>query len=399
MFRTGATLAADFSTIASCLQSTSDSDIKSALSDLISWKILIERKHIGAYGVYAGSDFDVEGSINQARNELSAADSKSISGLSDLNPVIAKKLYHEKGTMYWFTKQIITASMLPDVLAAYLPVNGSIGTFFLCLPDSKISEKMLEHHLKQLSKQHHQLPVVLGYSANVVALSEISLELSAAEKVMSTRTELEGDSVARRELLSRIGTLRQVLQDELTDAFRSANWFFAATKLSKTDSKTLSSIASEIASNIFSFAPRINNELLNREELSSNVVKARKDLMKRMIDRPNETELGYEGYPADAGIYYSLLHATQFHKARLHKRYAFGKPTDLAFAQLWDATENLIQTTDDFITLTDVYRLWQAPPFGIKKGVLPVLALNPEPLVITTVSNDLHPVAVIVVCK
>jgi hypothetical protein len=84
-----------------------------------------------------------------------------------------------------------------------------------------------------LSEKFKELPVVLGASKNALKINDLSQELAAAEKVFSTRTELEGDSVARRELASRLNSLKANLQEELGDAFRSATWFTAGEKINK----------------------------------------------------------------------------------------------------------------------------------------------------------------------
>lgn len=375
MFRTGSALAADIPTISSVLVGVPETNIEASIDDLISWKILINRKHIGAFGVYAGSDFDVDGSINQVRAERSEIDSNAIAGLSDQTPIIAKKIYYEKGTMYCFTKQIVLASDLEAILTKMQLPNSSVGSFFLCLPDAKIPERQLEPYIKRLSETFSAQPAVIGLSANASNITEMSLDLLAAERVFATRTELQGDSVARREIVSRIGTLKQALQEESSEAFRSAKWFFAGKRIPKSESKTLAAVASVVAEEIYHLAPAINNELINRDELSTNIVKARRELMYRMISRPNEPRLGYEGFPPDAGLYYSVLQDTGFHRTRGPLGWAFGKPSDGSFEDFWVFTDELIKGSEDYISLEDVYQSWRRPPFGLKRGVMPVFAL------------------------
>ena len=72
MFRTGAALAADESTISFCLSKDKASQVQQILTELVDWKILINRKHLNAYGVFAGSDFDIESAISTTRNELTS---------------------------------------------------------------------------------------------------------------------------------------------------------------------------------------------------------------------------------------------------------------------------------------------------------------------------------------
>ena len=380
MFRSGAALAADEETIISCVNISDKSAVKSALVELVDWKILIERKHLNAYGVFAGSDFDIEGAISSARNEISAFNGKLISELTDLNPVIAKRLYHKTGTMRWFSKTIVPFCDLYTFVSDYKAAQGSVGTFVLCVPDAPITDKEFLTSIQLISSENSESPNIFGVSKNGKRVTELSHELSAAERVFTTRTELEGDSVARRELTSRISSLRNALQDELTDAFRSATWLRQGQKLNDEKNSTVSAIASTVAENIYHSTPTINSELINRDELSSNIVKARRELMYRMLKYGGISKLGYEGYPADAGLYYTVLNTPGLHMNRGRLGWGFGKPKDdgengSTYLELWRRTEDLFKSADDKLGLDDVYALWQSAPYGLKRGVMPIIAL------------------------
>lgn len=384
MFRTGAALAADESTISSCLSKDKAAQVEQILTDLLDWKILINRKHLNAYGVFAGSDFDIDSAINSTRNELTSFNAKGLTELSDLNPVIAKRLYHEKGTMRWFGKLIVPLSELSNLLANYKPTAGSVGTFILCVPDTQITDKQFQASVQSFSEKFEGQTLVLGASKNALKITDLSQELAAADKVFSTRTELEGDSVARRELSSRLSSLKANLQEELSDAFRSASWFTGGEKINKDKGISLSGIASEIAEYIFEQTPIINSELINRDELSSNIVKARRQLMYKMLQDGALSKLGYEGFPADAGLYYTVLNEPGLHRNRGPKGspvgWGFGTPNKdkfpgSSFEPLWKKTEELFKTSADTVGLQEIYSIWQSAPFGLKKGVMPILAL------------------------
>ena len=380
MFRSGAALAPDEETIVSCISGSKINEVRNSLAELVEWKILIERKHLNAYGVFAGSDFDIEGAISSSRNEISAFNGKLISELTDLNPIIAKRLYHETGTMRWFGKTIVPLSELPNFIANYKTTPGSVGTFVLCAPDSPISDKQFLSTIQQTSLENGGVPIILGASKNGKRVTDLSHELAAAERVFTTRTELEGDSVARRELTSRISSLRGALQDELTDAFRSATWLRHGIILNDKKNSTISGIASSVAEKIFHSTPIINSELINRDELSSNIVKARRELMYRMLKDGGVSKLGYESYPADAGLYYTVLNTPGLHMNRGRLGWGFGKPKDdgksgSTYLELWYQTEEIFKNADDKLGLDEIYALWQSAPYGLKKGVMPIIAL------------------------
>lgn len=380
MFRTGAALAADETTISSCLSKENQEQTKSVLQDLVAWKILIERKHLNAFGVFAGSDFDIENAISSARNEISTFNVKGLTDLSDLNPVIAKRLYYEKGTMRWFVKTIAPLSELGSILDNYKVAPGSVGTFILCVPDAQMTDKQLLASVLEASSRHEDQAVILGVSKNALRVTDLSQELAAAERVFTTRTELEGDSVARRELTSRLNSLKANLQEELSDAFRMASWYRNGMRVNTGKNATISGMASDIAEEIFDQTPVINSELINRDELSSNIVKARRQLMYKMLQDSSLSKLGYEGYPADAGLYYTVLHDSGLHMNRGRLGWAFGKPKDdgsngSSYQSLWIQTEEIFKNAQDKVMLDDIYSVWQSPPYGLKKGVMPIIAL------------------------
>ena len=380
MFRTGAALAPDKTTIASCIGQDKIAQTSKALEELSSWKILIERKHLNAYGVFAGSDFDIESAISSSRNERSSFNIKGITDLSDLNPVIAKRLYYKSGTMRWFGKTITPLSDLAPFLNSYKAASGSVGTFILCVPDTPVTAKQFLTTAQNASSAHQGLPVILGVSKNAHRITDLSQELAAAEHVLTTRTELEGDSVARRELSSRLGSLKASLQEELSEAFRTASWFLRGVCVNKTRNITITGMASAIAEEIFDQTPVINSELINRDELSSNIVKARRQLMYKMLQDANLSKLGYEGYPADAGLYYTVLHDSGLHMNRGRLGWAFGKPKDddgkgSTYQRLWATTEDLFKNSIGKIRVNEIYSIWQSVPFGLKKGVTPIILL------------------------
>lgn len=379
MFRNGSGLAPEEAILTVSVQGYEPEQIKAALRQLVDWKILIERKHLGAYGVYAGSDFDIEGAINQARGEMGEPSLDHVSVLSDLQPILAKRLYQQTGTMRWMTRRIVRMSDIELVLQRFKPDRGSMGSFILCLPDAQYSERGTDLRMHKLSEQHSAVPALIGVPANAKQIAELSLELAAAERVFNSRPELEGDSVARRELIGRIAAVRGNLAEELADAFSLCKWYFRGEVQSKERPASLSAIASSIGASVYDKAPCIFSELINREDPSSNSIKARKDLMYRMVSHADQARLGYEGMPADAGLYFNVLHAPGLHAERNNGGWSFGPPNmsprGQSMVAFWYWTHNHVSEPRKEVTLAELYELWSAPPFGVRAGVMPVLAL------------------------
>ena len=379
MFRNGSGLVSDEQVLGVSTPQATEGDIRKALGELSDWKILIERKHLGAWGVYAGSDFDIEAAINSARGELGQPDLQRISALSDLQPVLAKRLYQQTGTMRWFVRRIVRLSDVEREVERFEIGSGPVGAFFMCLPDAGQPLKSAEHRIRKVSADAGHKTVLLGTPRNAERITELSLELAAAERVMNTRTELHGDAVARRELVGRIEAVRSSLEEELADAFGLSRWFLSGEALGKERGTVLPAFASSIASEVFDKTPHIFSELINRESPSSNSVKARRDLMYRMVSHVHRERLGYDSFPADAGLYFTVLHESGLHRPHGGKEWSFGDPNVSSRGQsmqtFWWRTKALVLQGSKVTSLTELYAVWRSPPFGLRAGVMPVLSL------------------------
>ena len=107
-----------------------------------------------------------------------------------------------------------------------------------------------------------------------------------------------------------MSALRGLIESELDRGFDSALWHtedFPAERLTQAQ---LNGLASDLADRRFHASPRLNNELLNRVKPSSNAVAAQNLLLRRMALNEGQERLGIDGYPAEGGLFNSLLEAT-----------------------------------------------------------------------------------------
>ena len=78
-------------------------------------------------------------------------------------------------------------------------------------------------------------------------------------------------------------------------------------------------------------------------------------------------------------IYAALIKSTTCHKEREDGTWAFQKPEGQDYANallpLWRATDKLLLKKNARLNLADLYRRWGAPPYGVKAGCMPIIAL------------------------
>jgi hypothetical protein len=372
LFRNGSGLAAESNVLKSLFYGHTLAQVEAALEQLSDWRVILFKKHIGAWSVFEGSDFDIDNAISQARAGMSGVDFSLIESLTNLYPVIAKRHYHETGAMRWMNMALCRLDDAQRIATRFKPHNGDFGLFLLALPGSSINSKAALRKCHEHSRVG-PWPVVIGIPRNHAKIEDLGSELLALQIVQS-RHELNGDPVARREVQARISSVRANLEEQLREAVINARWIAGEDEF-ETNGR-LSPVASNLADAIYPSAPELWSELLNRDSPSSNSVKARRDLLYCMLDHEGEENLGVSGYPAERGLYETLLRATGLHRQDGSGAWRFLPPDDQhapTFSDLWKETRKLFTDANTKVKISDLYDLWAKPPYGVRKGVMPVL--------------------------
>lgn len=379
LFKNGSGLNSDDETLTACLPSYSETEIKEALENLKNWSIIAFRKHVGAWGVYAGSDFDIDDALNEALLSVGDPDLSQLKKLTNLYPAVAKRHYLTTGTLRWMNIELCNAAQIKQKISEYGAPNDAFGAFILCIPSKDVSNVELESICKSNSKTKSEFPVVLGAPRNGDLIKDLSRELLGMEYVRKNRPEHEGDPIARREIDARISSIRNRLENELREAFFYSHWYLNGKELDTTNSTELTTTASVLADKLYSSTPHILNELVNRDKLSGTSSKARRTLLHAMIVNEKLERLGFDGYPAEAGLYHSLLKAVGIHKQVSESNWAFQRPTEegngKTFQKAWDTALKLLVDSNGAVPLSELYSRWSQPPYGIKSGVLPILSI------------------------
>ena len=309
-----------------CFPDTSDSELEKTLTQLDTWSFTIFKKFLDAHAIFAGSDFDIDRAVRTALDEIDEVDFQELKTLAGLQPILAKRHYHDTGALRWFDANIAPVSGLAEFTAPAGPRNGAIGQFLLAIPTEGESETHAEGLCREAARQSDEWDTVVGISKRSWAIVPLTRELLALDRVANDHPELAGDPVARREVSARFAALQAVLETELHKAFDNALWFRKYHQPRRLPQANLNGIASELADRRFEKSPRLHNELLNRRKPSSNAIAAQNNLLRRMVLNQGTPRLGIDGFPAERGLFASLLETTSLY-ARRGSDWRFVSPT------------------------------------------------------------------------
>ena len=355
-------------------------ELAAALDDLRSWSLIVFRKFARAYAIFEGSDFDIDYAVEQASAGMGEMDFASVGAMEGLQPIVAKRHYHETGALRWFDVGIVPFVEVEKAAADYMPRHGAIGGFFLAIPTQGESEEAAKEICRKAARRTREWDIVVGLSQRAWSIPDLAAELSALERVRDETPDLRGDRVARTEVLARIAALQGKLESELGRAFDSASWYRKHAKARPLLHAELNSLASELADARFKSAPRLHNELLGRTKPWGNAVAAQKTLLRRMALNEGEARLGIEGFPAEGGLLASLLEATGLYRETADGwRFAAPEPdadSPHNLAPTWRAATGLLKANAHrAVPMAEIYDVWRRAPLGIKDGLLPVLAV------------------------
>jgi hypothetical protein len=93
-----------------------------------------------------------------------------------------------------------------------------------------------------------------------------------------------------------------------------------------------------------------------------------------------EPRLGIDGFPAERGLFASLLEATQLY-AWKGNNWRFVAPTasdddPYRLAPIWEKASQFVkENANRTVTISELFDEWRKPPYGVKDGLMPVLAV------------------------
>lgn len=371
LFRNGSGLSADLPVLSTLFHNVPQGQIEEALKKLASLKVALFKSYTGAWSVFEGSDFDIDAAIAQALAASPGIDYAKLSQLMGMHPVVAKRHYHETGSMRWMELSLRSIEQAEKIAKTYSPQRGEFGQFILALPGRDMSLREARKRA-QACAYEEPWPVLVGIPDNHARIAELSAELVALEQVKE-RHELGGDPVARREVFARLAATRSDLEDQLQAAVSLCKWHDGSDQIIEPGAK-LSPIASDLADDLYAHCPRVWSELVNRDSVSSNSVKARRDLLHAMINAEGQERLGIEGFPAERGLFETLLVASDLYRKE-GGAWRFCEPSEASpkgFSDLWRATRKLFSDANARVSVNAIYDCWRIPPYGMKQGILPV---------------------------
>jgi len=334
--------------------------------------LLIFKKYKKTFALFEGSDFDIEAELAESLKTSSIISTANVMQPFLPSEIVAKRHYFETGTLRWAKLCISSLDEADSLVETFKPNASSFG--LLVIVDTN-DEAKFEVLVNRFGEKHHP-HVIFGRTSIGAELNEHLSEYLALERISQNSNALLKDKVARRETRDRLEASKGIIENLVSSITSQTVWAF-----NENEHAVLSQLASALADRVFPLTPVLKNELVNRSKPSGSASAALKQLNYALLKNAANENLGFEKYPAERGIYESLIKRNGLHlksgdDLKILSPSKLQNDSDQSgLKPLWINTkEYLEQNKHRKVTLDEIHKqVWASPPFGIKAGLFSLL--------------------------
>lgn len=364
--------------LVACLSPLPKPATDAALETLHDRGLLFARTDHGGYRLWPNSSVNLRTALERAALNLPDLDGVAahLQPHLDVTSLLARKHYIESGTLRHFEVRYAPAAIVAETLGKPCAADGLI---LVALADTA-QERAIALAAAQASPFTTHCHVIVGVGQPLGSLSAELLDLKRWEWVQTHTPELAHDAFAAAEVGRMLAHARRMLAERL--AARSGlhargdtmSWFYAGAPIAAP--KGLVRELSRICDERFPQAPRIFNELLNRNVLSSAAAAARMRLIEGLFESAHLEAFGLDPKkaPPERSMYLSVMK-----RGGLHVEMADGwrvrEPSDKDPLNLKPSFAAILKAIDarrgDPVPVPAIFVELKA--FGVRDGVAPLL--------------------------
>ncbi len=356
-----------------------------AVSALVGRKLLLYRQHSQEVSVWHGTDVDLRGRLAEEGNKHRATFDLLAFLNSEAQPEPVRPIQYnaEHGVTRYWPGSYLLAKDFPNLQEEGNGPEVSLGQdgqiLYLV---AETGEDLCEAQTLAQGLSHDQ--VVVAIPSDPLALHDAALEVWCLTN-MQHNSELTGeDPLVLPEIQQMLDDARANLQAVLDKLLRPSvdgpRWFHQGESLAIESLSDLRREFAQITSSIFPDTPRIHNELVNRHKPSGTIVNSRKKLLMGILERHGTSDLGLIPTTPDASMFRTILLHTGLYKELPDGTWSYssGKTNSLSDDQglkkVWHELREFFDVPSETPKCpADLLDKLVAPPFGIRRGMLPIL--------------------------
>ncbi|BBL57498.1 DUF6079 family protein [Methylomonas koyamae] len=343
-------------------------DVEQLLKNLQAKSIINYRKYSLEYRVWEGSDFDLDAAVIETTQQLGRVNlAEALTHRNQLMPVVARKYSITSGVLRYFQPFYADATTRNDFFESV-----DQPRIVLFLAEGQDDRDMFSEKVKT----YPDSLTIYVLCDNAAQIKQVVSEAIALEKIQTERAELKSDPVSQRELKDRLQAVKSLELDLLNSYLEqpeSFEWYWEGKQPLLNNKKDLQTLLSRVLETVFSKAPLIKNELINRDKTSGQANAAKNKLVEALLSNTHLEDLGFDSkkYPPEKTIYRAVFKEPGIHVLQ-NGAWQFVNPSPTnkyRFYGVWQAIDEQLKKSKCPQPLVDIYHLIEQPPYGVQKGV------------------------------
>jgi hypothetical protein len=357
------------------------SQIEKSLRSLVGGGVLFRRGQAGGYRLWGTSSVNLQAALQEALTAVEETKdfAAELGPYLEKRPIAARRHYLSTGTLRYFDVKYVAAALVAK--AADLKPDGD-GAIVIALPQTESERSFARADAERSTRE----AVIVVIPEVLSGLNPVLRDVKAWQHVISNTAELADDpfalAEAERQLRRCSAKLVSALEEKigLRSSLASGVEVFRQGKRLKGEGvRRLSLVVSETCDGIYTHAPKISNELLNRNSLSSAAAAARMRLIEGMFTSPDKPLLGIDEVraPPEKSMYLSVLAAGNVHRSSKGRHYIEEPLEGEDCLNLRPALLEIMALLDRAkgarIEAEAIFDRLRGRPFGVREGVIPLL--------------------------
>lgn len=359
--------------------------VTAALRKLQRSRVLHFRGAGRGFSVWPYTSVDIEARLDEAKRALPQVSqvAHAITDQLDTRPIVARAHYIRTGNLRYFDVVYCNPSDLEE--KAHSHTSEADGVILVPLCETDVEYKKLLASARHLKDRPDCIQLV-AVPRPLHHLGQAALDAQRWEWVQENTPELNNDRFAREEVQVYLQEARNRLQTQIqafvglnrVTARSSLTWFYKGESRSLDSGRNVLSWLSSLCDETFTKAPRIKNELVNRQDLSPASKAARMRLIELMFQNPDKPDLGLpaDRKPPEKSMYLSVLAEAGMHQEQ-NGRWMIAYPSPhhpcKVLPVLSKIREIISRQPDTRIPIQDIMRTLRQPPYGLRQGLFPIL--------------------------
>lgn len=366
-----------------------EEEVAARLEILAQRRAVVYRRSDGYWTFTRGSDIDLDAELSAVldRRVLTRQQIRQILEKDFLPPPYLPRGYNQEKCITRFFKGLYRwpdeiEKVCSETFLKQLSENGYTDGAIVYILTTNAVER------EEVITKLHNLPagrILFVVPDHPLLIMEPVRDLFALYDLSNNPTFMQRDERLEREIAFFIEDAQHRLTKALSpllanDRLESTWWWYeeGCWRSDHLREENISRLLSRLCGQWFNMTPILNNELVNQHAPSVQQERAVEKVIDMLLNHPHDAlplDLNLVGHGPDWLITRTLLIRTGLLHPTATGYFTIKKPSkDLALAHIWDMVQDFLdaasESEQEVSSLIDTL---QSPPFGLRKGVLPVL--------------------------